>query len=290
MHSLNTGPIWPPLRRAKAIGAPMISTDTDFAGSIPGLYDRCLGPLLFEPYARIMTARAAELAPSNILEIAAGTGIVTEALLNALPETAIIATDLNPAMLEVAQGRIDSERVTFLPANALDLPFEDSRFDLVVCQFGLMFFPDRIRANAEVHRVLRRGGWYLALVWDSLERNPASQIAHTTVASLYDRDPPSFLARIPFAYSDQTSIKRDLVAAGFTDVTVETIALESDETNTKDAATGLVAGCPLRSEIEERDPSGLNHAVRATAEALKALQTTGGFQSRLSAHLAVARK
>jgi ubiquinone/menaquinone biosynthesis C-methylase UbiE len=268
----------------------MISTDTDFAGSIPGLYDRCLGPLLFEPYARVMALRAKEAAPADILETAAGTGIVTQALHNGLPEATIVATDLNPAMLEIAKGRIVSEKVTFLAANALELPFEDSSFDLVACQFGLMFFPDRVRANAEVRRVLRQGGRYLALVWDDLEKNPASQIAQATVASLYERDPPSFLSRVPFAYFDKDVIRRDLVAADFADITIETIAAESDATNAQDAATGLVAGCPLRSEIEDRDPAGLDRAVRATAEALEALQTSTGFRSTLSAHLIVARK
>src|SRR5690349_6144002 len=132
---------------------PMSSTDTAFAGSIPGLYDRCLGPLLFQPYAEEIARRAAALQPRRVLETAAGTGIVTGALHQALPDAQIVATDLNQAMLDVAAERIRSDRVQFRAADALDLPLGDNEFDLVVCQFGVMFYPDRVRGNAEARRV-----------------------------------------------------------------------------------------------------------------------------------------
>ena len=132
----------------------MSVTDTAFAGSIPGLYDRYLGPLLFQPYAQEVARRAAELGARHVLETAAGTGIVTEALHRALLEANIVATDLNPAMLDMAAQRVNSDRVSFQPADALGLPFADGSFDLVVCQFGVMFFPDKIRGNAEARRVL----------------------------------------------------------------------------------------------------------------------------------------
>jgi SAM-dependent methyltransferase len=265
----------------------MSAVDTLFAGSIPGLYDRFLGPLLFEPYAQEVAERARALAPRRILETAAGTGIVTEALHRALPVAEIVATDLNPAMLEVAAARISSPAVTFQPADALDLPFADGSFDLVVCQFGVMFFPDKVRGNAEARRVLREGGRYLAVIWDHLYRNPASQIANDAVAMLYPDHPPSFLARTPFGYADRTWIERDLRAAGFTDVTIVTVGLASRPVSARDAATGLVAGCPLRSEIEERDADGLEGAIDAAAQALEELGSDG-LDSRLSAHIVTA--
>lgn len=268
----------------------MTSSDTVFAGSIPGLYDRYLGPLLFRPYARTVARRAAQLAPLTILETAAGTGIVTEAVHNAVPGAQIVATDLNPAMVEVAAQHIANDNVSFRAADALDLPFDDETFDLVICQFGLMFFPDKVRGNSEAHRVLRDGGKYLVVVWDTLASNPASLITHEAVASLFDSDPPSFLARVPFGYSDPDSIVSDLSAAGFNDFTIETVALESDPMTAADAAIGLVAGCPLRNEIEQRDPSALDRAVRATADALAALETHAGLRSTLSAHLITGTK
>jgi ubiquinone/menaquinone biosynthesis C-methylase UbiE len=268
----------------------MASKDTAFAGSIPGLYDRFLGPLLFEPFAEEVARRAAELAPQRILEVAAGTGIVTEALHNALPDSEIVATDLNPAMLEVAARKIQSGRVAFQPADALSLPFDDSAFDLVVCQFGVMFYPDKVKGNAEARRVLRDGGAYLAVIWDRLDRNPASQVAHDAVAALYPEDPPSFLARTPFGYADPQGIERDLRAAGFDDVTIETVELESRPVSAKDAATGLVAGCPLAAEVQERDPEGLDVAVDAAAESLRPFERGGALDSRISAHIAVATR
>ena len=267
----------------------MTTSDTVFAGSIPGLYDRHLGPLLFEPYAEEVAERARAFAPQRILETAAGTGIVTEALHRALPDAEIVATDLNPAMLEVAARRVQSGNVSFQPADALDLPFDDDSFDLVVCQFGVMFYPDKGRGNAEAKRVLRNGAEYLTVIWDRLDRNPASQIANDIVASLYPDDPPSFLERTPFGYADRAWIERDLRAAGFAQIAIDTVALLSRPVSARDAATGLVAGCPLRSEIEERDPNGLEAAVEAVALALQGLSGEDGLNSRLSAHIVTAR-
>src|SRR5256885_6272735 len=122
----------------------MGATDTGFAGSIPAIYDRYMVPLLFAPYAALVAERAKALAPSRILETAAGTGVVTEALHRALPDAEIIATDLNPPMLEQAAARVSAPKVRFQQGDALDLPFDGDSFDLVVCQFGVMFFPDKV--------------------------------------------------------------------------------------------------------------------------------------------------
>jgi ubiquinone/menaquinone biosynthesis C-methylase UbiE len=176
----------------------MSGTDAIFAGSIPALYDRCLGPLLFVPYARDLAARAAALRPGRVLETAAGTGIVTEALAGALPEAEITATDLNQAMLDIAAARGLPAPVDFQPADAQALPFPDGRFDLVLCQFGAMFFPDRVRAYGEARRVLAHGGRFLFNVWDSLAHNPVSELLGDTVAALFPDEPPTFYRRVPF--------------------------------------------------------------------------------------------
>src|SRR3954452_1178844 len=193
----------------------MTATDTAFTGSILGLYDRLLGPLLFAPYAEEVARRAAGFLPGHVLETAAGTGIVTAALSRAIPEAHIIATDLNPAMLEVAARRVHSERVTFEPADAQDLRFADCAFDLVVCQFGAMFYPDKLRANAEARRVLRDGGRYLLVIWDRVDRNLATKVAGEAVAGLFPGEGSAFYERIPFRYHDAAVIEQDLRAAGF---------------------------------------------------------------------------
>lgn len=264
----------------------MSASDAAFAGSIPALYDRHLGPFLFEPYAAEVARRATALSPSRILETAAGTGIVTAALASSCPAAEIVATDLNRAMLDVVASRTASERLRIEVADAQDLPFSDESFDLVVCQFGIMFYPDRVKGNAEARRVLREGGSYLLVVWNSLAHNPASRIVHETVAALFPADPPNFLARTPFGYADRAAIEADLRAAGFIQIAFETVDLDSSPFATAaDAAAGLVRGCPLKGEIEERDPALLAVAETAAREAL-----SRDFPRRLSAHVVTATR
>jgi SAM-dependent methyltransferase len=153
-----------------------------------------------------------------------------------------------------------------------------------------MFYPDKVRGNAEARRVLRERGRYLVVIWDRLDLNRASQIVNDAVASLYPADPPSFLARTPFGYADPDWIRRDLRSAGFDEIEIDTVALSSRPVRAPDAAMGLVAGCPLRSEVEERDPDGLDAAVAAAAEALRELEKEGALDSRLSAHVVTATK
>jgi ubiquinone/menaquinone biosynthesis C-methylase UbiE len=268
----------------------MTMSDTRFAGSIPGLYDRLLGPLLFIPYAQEVARRVSATGAGKVLETAAGTGLVTEAVQRAMPDADIVATDLNPDMLAVAADRISSPRVSFQQADAMALPFADAGFDLVICQFGVMFYPDRVRANAEARRVLRDGGTYLIVVWDALDRNSASRIVSDALAELFPANPPNFLARTPFGYSDPDLIRSDLREAGFAGVELETIALASLPTTAVDAATGLVAGSPLRNEVEAFGPQSLDEAIRAATAALARQEVDGQLRSTLSAHIVTAVK
>ncbi len=261
----------------------MAETDA-FVHSTPALYDRYMGPLLFEPYARLVAERLAILQPARILETAAGTGIVTRAVNEGVPTAQIVATDVNPALLEFAARHVSSERVTFQPADAQDLPFAEGSFDLVLCQFGVMFFPDKVRANGEAWRVLRSGGQYLLVSFDRLELNPVPKAAEQAVAALFPDDPPLYMERGPFSYADPASIEHDLRAAGFTDVEVETVALSS-RVSARDAAQGIVLGTPFRSEIERRDPSALDRAVNAVTEALLPWD---GRDATMSAHVVTA--
>lgn len=266
----------------------MADTDSAFKGSIPEFYDRCLGPFLFEPYAADLAARAAALGPRRILETAAGTGIVTAALAAALPGTEIVATDLNPDMLRVAEGKLRSAQVSFAPADAQSLPFPDAGFDLVVCQFGAMFFPDRARAYREARRVLRPGGTFLFNVWDRLEANPASQAVAGAVAALFPSDPPSFLNRVPFGYHDLALIEADLRSAGFSAIAAETVAKRS-RGSAREVAPGLCQGSPLRAEIEARAPDRLDEATEAALAALIA-RHGDPVGAAMSAHILTARR
>lgn len=262
----------------------MTATDTVFAGSIPALYHQLLGPLLFEPYAWDLAGRAGALEPAHILETAAGTGIVTGALMKEAPRAEIVATDLNQAMLDVAAGRIMSWRVAFRQADAQSLPFADASFDAIVCQFGVMFFPDRLAAYREARRVLKPGGRFLFNAWDRIELNPVSAAVAGAVAALFPDDPPGFLERTPFGYHDKARIEADLRAAGFAAIFGETVR-KSSRVVARDAATGLCHGSPLRAEIEARDPARLDEAVEAAAAALA---DRDGAEAPMSAHVFIA--
>ena len=261
-------------------------TETAFEHSTPELYDRYLGPLLFEPYAKVLAERAASLQPDRILETAAGTGIVTRALHVAVPRAQIVATDLNPMMLKAAAQRLASDRVSFQPANAQDLPFDDESFDLVVCQFGVMFFPEKVRANEEAHRVLRSNAHYLLVTFDRLELNPVPKAAGDAVAALFPDDPPAYMERGPFSYVEPALIKHDLLAAGFTNIELETVALKGF-VSARDAAKGLVLGSPFRAEIERRDSSALDRALDAVTAALARWDQA---DAPMSAHIVTATK
>jgi ubiquinone/menaquinone biosynthesis C-methylase UbiE len=257
-------------------------TDTNvFKHSTPELYDRYMGPLLFAPYAKHVAERVAPLQPGWILEVAAGTGIVTRALTEALPAAEIVATDVNPAIVEFAAHHFDSALVTFQAADAQQLPFDDESFDLVLCLFGVMFFPDKIRANEEARRVLRPGGRYVLVTFDTLDLNPVPKAAGRAVASLFPED-PRYMERGPFSYTDAAAVERDLRGAGFETVELETVELSS-LVSARDAARGIVLGSPFRGEIERLDPSALE---RGTAAVEQALQPWDGRNAPMSAHIA----
>jgi ubiquinone/menaquinone biosynthesis C-methylase UbiE len=223
------------------------------------------------------------LQPHRILETAAGTGIVTRSVSNAAPEATIVATDINPAVVGFAAQHARSGNATFEQADAQDLPFDDASFDLVLCLFGIMFFPDKVRANAEARRVLRPGGRYILVTFNRLGLNPVPKAAGEAVATLFPED-PRYMERGPFSYTDAAEVKRDLKSAGFAEVKVETVELSS-RVIARDAARGIVLGSPFRAEIERLDPSALE---RATAKVEEKLRAWDGKDVPMSAHVATA--
>jgi len=244
--------------------------DTRFAGAIPALYDEVLVPMMFAPYAADMARRVAARRPRRVLEIAAGTGAVTRALAAALGGDAeIVATDLNAAMLDQAAGRGTPPGVQWRSADAMDLPFDAAQFDVVVCQFGAMFFPDRPHAYAQARRVLAPGGAFLFNVWDEIATNEFADTVNTALAGLFPHDPPRFMARVPHGHGDRALIRRDLAAAGFAaEPQIDSVAARTHAPSAQVAATGYCQGTPLRGEIEQRAPGGLARATEVCAEAL----------------------
>ncbi len=259
-----------------------MTSDVGFAGSIPELYDRHLGPWLFAPFAADLARRLAVMAPARLLETAAGTGVVTRAIAAALPGAAIVATDLNQPMLDRAASQCAAENVTWRHADAQALPFGDGEFDAVACQFGVMFFPDKPRAFAEARRVLRACGRYVFSVWDRIEDNELSHLVSELVAARFPDDPPRFLARTPFGHFDRGFYARALADAGFGEVRIETVTLRGRAT-ARDAAVGLCQGCPLAGEIEARAPGTLGATTAAVEAAIVARLGGGVLDDKMQA-------
>ena len=261
-----------------------------FTGSVPANYERLLVPLFFQPYAEELARRAQRLQPNRILETAAGTGVVTQALHDAIPSAEIVATDLNQPMLDVAQQRAGLRGVTFVQADAQELPFENGSFDLVVCQFGSMFFPDKVRGHSEARRVLRDGGHYLLAIWDEISRNALSSATQDMLIDLFPDDPPLFLREGPFGYSDTRRIDRDLRDAGFSGVEIDTIQFSSRCPSARDAASALCYGSPMSAELQDREAGSLDRAYEAVSKSLLAFEGTAGIDAPMSAHIVTATR
>jgi len=266
--------------------------DVVFAGSIPELYDHYLVPLIFEAYAADLVARLEGVRPASVLEVAAGTGVVTRAMAARLPETvAITATDLNQPMLDYAAAVGTSRPVRWREADAMDLPFDDHSFDAVVCQFGVMFFPDRPRAFAEICRVLRPGGRFLFNVWDRIEANEFAQVVTDAVGTLFPDDPPLFLARTPHGYHDAELIRGDVAAGGFaTPAGFHTLEARSRAASCTIPAIGYCQGTPLRNEIEARDSTRLTEATSVAAAAIRQRFGSTDIDGKIRGHIITAEK
>ncbi len=267
----------------------MLETDKVFAGSIPENYDRHMVPLIFEQYAADIAQRAAALSPVAVLETAAGTGVVTRALAPRLSAGAsYVVTDLNQPMVDYAASRQPPDpRTKWRQADALALPFEDATFDLVCCQFGAMFFPDRSAGYREARRVLKPGGRYLFNVWDRIEENIFADDVTNALARIFPNDPPRFLARTPHGYHDTALIRSELEEAGFSDVVIETRAEQSRASSPRVPAVAYCQGTLLRNEIEAR--GGQLDAVTDTATAAIAdRHGSGAVSAKIQAHVIVA--
>lgn len=261
-----------------------------FSGSIPPTYDAHLGPLLFEPYALHTAQRVAELAPASVLELACGTGRLTRHLHEQLREgTRIVATDVNPAMLRFAQRLLGDRAIEWGTVDAVELPYVDNSFDVVVVQFGVMFYSDRNKAYREALRVLRPGGTLLFTCWHRLDRNPVAEITQQVIKAFFPLDTPAFYT-VPFSYHDRELIREDVLTAGFERFHIELVALEGRSASAVSAARGLLEGSPIHTSILDREPFALPPMREKLTERLT--ERFGGreLHAPLTAWLVEARK
>jgi SAM-dependent methyltransferase len=261
-----------------------------FGGSIPDYYERYLVPFYFTPFAHDLVARVQRSAPDRILELACGTGVVTQMLVDRLSGNGrIVATDLNQAMIDMARTKSPrAGNIDWQVADACDLQFADGSFDVVVCQFGWMFFPDRALAAREAARVLRPGGRLLFNTWDSLAANVVPAEAYAGIRACFATDPPRFYD-IPYGMSDPAVHERLAKNAGFADVTVERATFEGARLHAREIATGVIRGGPFITEIEQRGANA-DEIIEKVAERLKARFGDERFAATLSALVCSAKK
>lgn len=247
----------------------MTESHSAFIGEIPRNYEKYLGPLVFNEYVEDLVRRITVPKDGQFLEIAAGTGLATRKLRDSISQDVdIVATDLNEDMLNVAKGKFeDSENIEFKIANALDLPFDEATFDVVACQFSLMFFADKLVALKEAARVLKPGGKFYFNIWDSLEHNYLAQLVHKIIEEYFPDNSPDFF-NVPFGYYEIDIIKKLLFEAGFADIEISVLPRISAADEARDVAMGYIMGSPLRLQIEQRDPESLAKVVDAVEYAV----------------------
>ncbi len=264
--------------------------DRRFVGAIPEIYDRYLVPLIFGGYAEDLARLVAAGRPHRVLEVAAGTGVASRALAAALPAAEITATDLNQDMLDYAATQTGASGLRWRQADALALPFDDGSFDAVTCQFGVMFFPDRVAAYREALRILAPGGRFVFNTWDRIEENEIPMAVSDAVDALFPGAPPSFLRRVPHGYHDLDVVRAELAAAGFRAVSAGTVARRSRAPSARDPAIAFCGGTPLRNEIVERDPALLEVAIERAAAAVEARFGATDVDGKIQAHVIEARR
>lgn len=263
----------------------MQAGDKQFTGAIPDLYDSLFVPMIFAPFAADLAARTAVLTPKRVLETAAGTGAVTRELARRLETAATLTvTDLNQAMLDRAAKTLpDRPGLSLKQADALALPFEDRSFDAVVCQFGIMFFPDRVKGYSEARRVLEPGGRFLFNVWDGLDSNDFARVVSEAMAARYPSNPAAFMARTPHGHGDPERIRAELTAGGFSRIDIEPREDVSRAPSARHAAAAICQATPLRNEILARDANDLEGATKAAEAALTERFGSGEIRGRIRA-------
>ncbi len=268
----------------------MTESDKVFAGSIPEIYDTYLVPLIFEGFAEDLAGRTASLSPKTVLETAAGSGVVTRSLAAKLASDArYVVTDLNQPMLDRAASQQESDsRIAWQQADALNLPFDDASFDAVCCQFGVMFFPDRVAGYAEAWRVLKHDGSFLFNVWDRIETNEFADAVTDAAGEVFPDDPPRFLARTPHGYHDVALIREELGNAGFSKISVATLEEASRAPSPRHPAIAYCQGTPLRNEIEARNADLLDVVTDRATEIIAERFGDGPVSGRIRGHVIVA--
>lgn len=264
----------------------MVDTARDFSGSMPEYYDSILGPAQLHAMAADLVKRLPVRPKGDVLELACGTGIVTERLRERIdPNFRLVATDISDAMLAYARNKVKG-KVDWRVADAAALPFKDETFGAVVCALGVMFVPDKAKLFAESRRVLTEGGMLLFNAWDRLELNPHAQAASEVMQQLFPGDAEMDFSRIPYSFNDEASIRRLVEAARFRGIEIAKVKIKVDCPSARTFATGQIRGTP-RSLLIEKKGGNIEQVIDQVTERLAA---AGGAEPfRVEANVLVVR-
>lgn len=239
--------------------------NSTFTKTIAENYEKYFSPMFFTAPAKDIAGRLS-IEQGRVLELACGTGQLTRIIREKYPDADIIATDLNPGMISVAKTISSTEKIQWQTMDAQEIQFDDNSFDVVICQFGFMFFPDKQKAAAEGYRVLKPGGKFIFSTWDKIETQHITVIANDIIKSFFPSDPPMFF-NVPFSMSDPSVIESLMKNTGFRDVSVDNPRLEGQSSSADDAAKGFTIGNPMYLAICERDESLLQEIQAAVKQA-----------------------
>jgi ubiquinone/menaquinone biosynthesis C-methylase UbiE len=238
-----------------------------FTGEDAEYYDQYLGPILFEPYAKYLVARIDTKSLHSILEIACGTGRVTRHLRQGLPASVkLVATDISNDMLNVARHEVDNTGIEFKAEDAQNLSFPDNSFDLVVCQFGMMFLPDKAKGFAEIFRVLKPGGKFMTLTWDDTLRIPLCKLTVNDLVVPHFKDEDTTRFFVPFSMYDPAKLEDWMQGAGFTDVDVQNAVLQSGPHEMGNVVQAFFRKHMLGKEVKAKDPSAFERIAQKFEE------------------------
>lgn len=259
-------------------------TDADrvWADSMPAAYEQWLVPAVFRPFAVDLAQRLPRPEATRVLELAAGTGVLTREVLAAAPTADVVATDFNAAMVDLGQRTVPAAQ--WQQADAMHLPFDAAAFDIVCCQFGVMFFPDKAAAFAEARRVLDPGGVLLFNTWAELAAHEFQAALVEALAAVFPVDPPTFMVQVPHGCADADRVVTDVRAGGFGHVTVAEVTLEGRAASAADVAAGYCGGTPLRTAIESRGADLAATTAAVAVEMEKALGS-GEVTGRMTAYV-----
>ena len=264
----------------------MVDTARDFSGSIPESYDSILGPALLNALAADLVRRMPVRPRGDVLELACGTGIVTQKLRERIdPNFRLVASDLSEAMLAYARAKVKG-KIDWRIADAAAMPFKDETFGAAVCALGVMFVPDKQKLFAEIRRVLAEGGLLLFNTWDRIERNPHATATREVMQALFPGDAEMDFASIPFGFNDEAVIRGLLEGARFRNVEIDKLKIQVDSPSARTFATGQIRGTP-RSALIEKKGANIDEVIGKVATALAAVGGAEPF--RVEANVLVVR-